>query len=101
LLRPLAQRLLPPAIVRRPKSGFGVPVREWLLGPLRAQYERLVTRPGLAIHEWIDAGAARDAYRELEAGSTRADRVWLLFTLGVWGAMMLDGVLSQDEPLES
>ncbi len=101
LLLPLAQRLLPPPILRRPKSGFGVPVREWLLGPLRAQYERLVTRPGLAIHEWIDPAAAREAYRELEAGSTRADRVWLLFTLGVWGAMMLDGVLSQHEPLES
>ena len=99
LLRPLAERLLPPAIVNRPKSGFGVPIREWLLGPLRRQYEQYVTRPGLGIHEWIDPGAARKAYTELEAGSRRADRVWLLFTLGVWAAMMLDGVLAPDQRL--
>ncbi len=99
LLRPLAEKLLPPEIVNRPKSGFGVPIREWLLGPLRGQYERYVTKPGLAIHEWIDPGAARNAYVELEAGSRRADRVWLLFTLGVWAAMMLDGVLAPDQPL--
>lgn len=99
LLRPLAEKLLPPAILNRPKSGFGVPIRDWLLGPLRAQYERYVARPGLAIHEWIDPGAARKAYAELEAGSRRADRVWLLFTLGVWAAMMLDRVLAPDQRL--
>ena len=99
LLRPLAEKLLPPAILNRPKSGFSVPIREWLLGPLRGHYERFVTRPGLAIHEWIDPAAARNAYLGLEAGSRRADRVWLLLTLGVWAAMALDGTLSPDQKL--
>ena len=99
LLRPLAEKLLPAEIVDRPKSGFGVPIRAWLLGPLRGQYERYVTKSGLAIHDWIDPDAARTAYLELEAGSRRADRVWLLFTLGVWAAMMLDGSLQPDQPL--
>jgi asparagine synthase (glutamine-hydrolysing) len=99
LLRPLARRLLPESILRRPKSGFGVPIRSWLLGSLREPYERFVTRPGLAIHEWIRPDAARDAYAELERGSARADRVWLLLTLGVWAAVSLDRTLSPEEPL--
>lgn len=99
LLRRLAGRLLPSSILERPKTGFGIPVRKWLLGPLRGAYERFVTRPGLAMHEWIDPAAARDAYHALEAGSARADRVWLLFTLGVWAAMAVDGTLSPTEPL--
>jgi asparagine synthase (glutamine-hydrolysing) len=99
LLRPLAARLLPSSILARPKLGFGIPIRGWLLGPLRAAYARYVTGPGLAIHEWIDRGAADEAYRELERGSARADRVWLLFTLGVWAAMALDGTLDPSTPL--
>ena len=99
LLRPLAEKLLPPAILSRPKSGFTVPIRQWLLGPLREQYEMFVTRPGLAIHEWIDPVAAREAYLGLEAGSRRADRVWLLLALGVWAAIALDGTLAPDQKL--
>jgi asparagine synthase (glutamine-hydrolysing) len=99
LLQPLASKLLPESILRRPKSGFGIPIREWLLGPLRPHYARFVTHPGRAIHEWIDPAAAADAYRELDAGSVRADRVWVLFVLGVWGAMALDRTLAADEPL--
>ena len=48
---------------------------------------------------WIDPGGARKANASLVAGSRRADRVWLLFTLGVWAAMMLDGVLAPDQRL--
>ena len=88
------------SILRRPKSGFGVPVRSWLLGSLRSSYERFVTRPGLAIHEWIRPEAARSAYAELEGGSVRADRVWLLLTLGVWAAVAVEGVLAPEEQLD-
>ncbi|HEU5049585.1 MAG TPA: asparagine synthase (glutamine-hydrolyzing) [Gemmatimonadales bacterium] len=99
LLKPLARRLLPPAILARRKTGFGIPVREWLLGPLSGAWRRFVTEPGRAIHEWIDPAEAEAAYRELRGGSVRADRVWLLFVLGVWGAMTLEGSLAADEPL--
>ena len=99
LLHPLARKLLPPSILSRRKSGFGIPIREWLLGPLRDQYDRFVLRPGRAIHEWIDPAEARRAYQELDGGSVRADRVWVLFVLGVWGALALDGTLAGDEAL--
>ncbi len=35
LLRKLAYRLVPAAILDRPKGGFEVPIHEWLRGPLR------------------------------------------------------------------
>jgi asparagine synthase (glutamine-hydrolysing) len=99
LLKPLARRLLPPEILTRRKTGFGIPVRAWLLGPLRSAYGRFVTAPRLALHEWIDPKAAAAAYAELERGSVRADRVWLLFVLGIWSAMALEQSLAPDEPL--
>ena len=101
LLKPIARRLLPPEIIGRRKTGFGIPVRRWLLGPLRDAYRRFVTAKGLALHEWIAPEAAADAYVELERGSARADRVWLLFVLGVWSAMALERSLAPDEPLSA
>ena len=35
-LRRLAERHLPDALVRRPKSGFGVPINEWFRKPLKS-----------------------------------------------------------------
>jgi asparagine synthase (glutamine-hydrolysing) len=39
LLRALARRYLPPAVVTAPKRGFEVPVDRWLAGPLRPLLE--------------------------------------------------------------
>jgi asparagine synthase (glutamine-hydrolysing) len=99
LLAPLVRKYLPASLHHRRKTGFGVPVRQWLLGPLRERYSRFVLQPGRAIHEWIDPDAAQAAYAALERGSARADRVWALMVLGVWGAVTLDGAIDADEPL--
>ncbi len=69
LLRRLAYRYLPPALVDRPKQGFGIPMDQWLRGPLKAWarerfedrtlYERvpLVREQVLALYELHLSGA--------------------------------------------
>ena len=86
LLMPLVHKYLPPALHRRPKTGFGVPVRAWLLGPLRQAFEELVLRPGRAVQDWIDPEVAKAEFRVLEAGGVRADRLWALLVFGLWMA---------------
>lgn len=85
LLRSLAQRYLPQAILNRPKQGFAIPLGAWIRGPLRPWvYEILCSQRaeerGLfsaqRIREMIDAHMAhrRDYSQQL----------WALTMLEAW-----------------
>ena len=85
LLRALAQRYLPQAILNRPKQGFAIPLGAWIRGPLRPWvYEILCSQRaeerGLfsarRIRQMIDAHMAhrRDYSQQL----------WALTMLEAW-----------------
>jgi asparagine synthase (glutamine-hydrolysing) len=84
LLRQVLARYLPPALFERPKSGFSIPVGEWIRGPLREWADSLLTVSALK-----DGGLApepiRAAWEEHLAGRVKRDNeIWSVLMYQAW-----------------
>jgi asparagine synthase (glutamine-hydrolysing) len=90
LLRPLVERMLPAAIRHRPKTGFGVPLGQWMRGPLGRTLEQYILREGTLFSELVNLDAARRFLIEHRRGADHARRLWGLLTLGVWCAVVVE-----------
>lgn len=68
LLRKLLHRYVPAALVERPKMGFGVPIDEWLRGPLRAWANDLLAEDKLRREGIFDPAPIREKWLEHLSG---------------------------------
>lgn len=82
LLRAVARRHLPPAVVSAPKQGFAPPVERWLSGPLRPLVESTLLAPGARIGEFGITKAICDVVEgRSEFAGNRAQLTWNLLML--------------------
>ena len=84
-LREILYRHVPRALVDRPKSGFAIPLGDWLAGPLRDWAETLLNEDRIAKRGWIDPAPVRRAWRDHLAGrGARAEALWGICMLEAW-----------------
>ncbi|MBP6627083.1 MAG: asparagine synthase (glutamine-hydrolyzing) [Arenimonas sp.] len=81
LPKQLLLRYLPPALVQRPKTGFGAPVGDWLRGPLRPWAEAQLDARRLREEGHFDPAPLRAIWAEFLAG----ERKWHTH---LWGVLM-------------
>jgi asparagine synthase (glutamine-hydrolysing) len=75
-------RYLPPSYVHRPKRGFGIPVAQWLRGPLRPWAEQLLYDDSLVARLPLEKGRLRELFRLHTSGARDAHPL-------LWAALML------------
>ena len=85
LLKDVAARRLPPAIVNRKKMGFSFPFKEWLRGPLGAEVDAVFKKTRLFSDGWVSGDFARRLLAEHRGGwQDHAPRLWALYDLARW-----------------
>jgi asparagine synthase (glutamine-hydrolysing) len=83
-LRAVLARYVPRALVDRPKMGFGIPVGDWIKGPLRPWAEDLLS-PGALGDGLFDRTAVRGWFAEFLSGRRDAQHgLWALLQFQAW-----------------
>ena len=73
-----------PELPQRPKRAFGVPLAEWLRGPLQALLEESVTDSKIYDEGLFDRREARRRLDRHAGGADESAVLWPLLTLGLW-----------------
>lgn len=84
-LRQILYQHVPRELIERPKTGFGIPIGDWLRGPLRRWADDLLSEENLQRDGLIDPAPVRRAWAEHLSG--RRDwthRLWIVLMLMAW-----------------
>jgi asparagine synthase (glutamine-hydrolysing) len=90
ILKRLLARELPRELFERPKSGFSVPVGEWIRGALRPWAEELLYPSSLRAEGWFDVDAIQARWREHSSGVRD-------HTPSLWSILMFEAWLREQE----
>lgn len=89
LLRQVLYRHVPRELIERPKQGFGIPLDQWLRGPLREWAESLLDESRLRQQGLLDAALVQRTWREHLSGR----RNW---QYQLWDVLMLQSWLAAE-----
>jgi asparagine synthase (glutamine-hydrolysing) len=105
LLKRVAAKRLPAALVRAPKHGFSAPVGSWLRGRLARRFQDEVLRKSSHVETIVNASYIRRAFVQHQRGeSDQSSLLWLVWVLERWAAAGLGPAsppaANMDQPLE-
>ncbi len=91
VLRKLLQRYVPDNLIKRQKMGFGVPINEWLRGPLKDWAGDLLSADALNRHGLINPEPVQRKWSEHLSGA----KSW---PLPLWSVLMLQSWCDAQRP---
>ena len=97
LFREVIRPWVPPAVLDRPKRGFGVPLRRWFAEPLIGWARDILFDPRSRQRGWTRTSEVAALLRQHEQGTRdHAKRIWALVCLELWARTHVDRVHSRE-----
>ncbi|MBT4888012.1 MAG: asparagine synthase (glutamine-hydrolyzing) [Rhodospirillales bacterium] len=85
LLRNVLSRYVPRELFERPKMGFGIPIGQWLRGPLRDWAEDLLDPVKLEQDDMLNAVPIRSVWQQhLSGASNNEVQMWTVLMFQAW-----------------
>jgi asparagine synthase (glutamine-hydrolysing) len=85
ILRDILYRYVPKDLIERPKMGFGVPVADWLRGPLRGWAEELLDESRLRSQGFFYPRIVREMWSEHLMGTHNwQSQLWAVLMFQAW-----------------
>jgi len=85
ILRQLLERYVPRSLFERPKMGFGIPLHDWLRGPLKGWAEELLDEHRLRAEGFLEPGPIAAKWREHLSGRRNwQDQLWGVLMFEAW-----------------
>jgi asparagine synthase (glutamine-hydrolysing) len=85
VIRELLYRHVPRKLIERPKTGFAVPVAQWIKGPLRGWAEDLLDSRRMAEEGWFDAGIVHRRWQDHLSGRRSSPQaLWAILMFQSW-----------------
>jgi asparagine synthase (glutamine-hydrolysing) len=92
LFRKVIEPWVPPAVLARPKRGFGVPLRRWFHEGLIGWAREILIDPRTHQRGWTRSPQVARLLRQHEQGQRdHAKRIWALVCLELWAREHVDG----------
>lgn len=90
VLRDVLSRGVPRSMFERPKMGFGIPVGDWLRGPMRPWAEELLDAGQLRSAGVLDADVVQDLWqRHLSGQAAVQHQLWTVLMFQAWSRRWL------------
>lgn len=85
IIRQILYKYVPASLIERPKMGFGIPLDQWLRGPLRPWAEELLGKKKIEAEGYLDHQAVSHLWQEHLSGSrNRANILWNILMFQAW-----------------
>ena len=84
VLREILDHYVPRELIERPKMGFGIPIDQWLRGPLRDWAESLLDPQALSQQGLLNVPPVREMWMAHQNGENWAYQLWNVLMLQAW-----------------